>query len=140
MTTTLTPPPKSAPRRTPLKKRPQWQQRLRDSESGVRQGMRSDSSFSVHFFLGSVIAAAAFVLNFAVIEWAVLILAFTSVIAAEMFLQLLKILWEQEGRLLSARSQEAIRIGTAAVMVTIGGSLAVSGLLFARRIMALWAE
>ncbi|MCA9076613.1 MAG: diacylglycerol kinase [Planctomycetaceae bacterium] len=129
----------SPPRKTP-KRRAQWRQRLRDSESGVRQGVRSDSSFAVHFFLGTVVATAAFVLNFTVIEWAVLILAFTTVLSAEMFHQLLKTLWEQEGRLLSTRSQEALRIGTAAVMVTIAGSLTVSGLLFARRIMALWAE
>ncbi len=140
MPTTLTPPTKPCPRRKEPRKRPQWRQRLRDSESGVRQGVRGDSSFSVYFFLGTVTATAAFVLNFAVIEWAVLILAFTTVLSAEMFHQLLKTLWEHEGRLLSSRSQEALRIGTAAVMVTMAGSFTVSGLLFARRIMALWAE
>ena len=139
MPATLTPPP-TVPRRKEKPKRPQWRQRLRDSESGVRQGVRADSAFAVCFFLGTVVAAAAFVLNFAVIEWAVLILAFTTVLSAEMFHQLLKTLWEQEGRLLSARSQEALRIGTAAVMVTMAGPLTVSGLLFARRIMALWTE
>ncbi len=140
MPANLIPPTRPLSRRNPPKRRPQWRQRLRDSESGVRQGVRGDSSFAVHFFLGTVTATAAFVLNFAVIEWAVLILAFTTVLATEMFHQLLKTLWEQEGRLLSSRSQEALRIGTAAVMVTLAGSLTVSGLLFARRIMALWAE
>lgn len=140
MPATLPPPTKPRPRFKAPKRRAEWRQRLRDSESGVRQGVRSNSSFAVHFFLGTVTATAAFVLNFAIIEWAVLILAFTSVLSAEMFYQLLRILWEQEGRLLSTRSQEALRIGTAAVMVTIGGSLTVSGILFARRIMALWSE
>jgi diacylglycerol kinase len=102
--------------------------------------MRGDSSFAVHIFTGTVIAAAAFVLDFAVIEWAVLILAFTMVFAAEMLLQLLRKLGEHEGRMLSARVQEAFRIGTATVMVTIAGCLSVSGLLFARRVLALWAE
>ncbi len=102
--------------------------------------MRGDSTFSVHFFIGTVVAAAAFVLDFAVIEWAVLILSFTIVLSAEMFHQLLKTLRDQEGRLLSPRSQEALRIGTAAVMVTLAGSLTVAGLLFARRLFALWAE
>lgn len=102
--------------------------------------MRSDSTFSVHLFIGTVVAAAAFVLDFHVIEWSVLLLSFTMVLSAEMFHQLLKVLGDQEGRLLTLRSREALRIGTAAVMVTIVGSLSVSGLLFARRLLALWRE
>ncbi|MBX3436579.1 MAG: diacylglycerol kinase [Planctomycetaceae bacterium] len=136
MPTTLAPPPQN--RLSPS--RPQWQQRLRDTEHGVRQGMRSDSTFAVHFFVGTVVAAAAFVLDFAVIEWAVLILSFTIVLSAEMFHQLMKVLGNEEAELLSARSREALRIGTAAVMVTILGSLTVSGLLFARRLLALWSD
>ncbi|MGE4001033.1 MAG: diacylglycerol kinase [Planctomycetaceae bacterium] len=136
MPTTL-PPPAKRPVPPP---RTYWQQRLRDTEHGVRQGMRSDSTFSVHFFIGTVVAAAAFVLDFAVIEWSVLLLSFTMVLSAELFHQLLKVLGDQAGRLLSPRSREALRIGTAAVMVTIVGSLTVSGLLFARRLLALWRE
>lgn len=140
MPPTLPPPTRSHSDGLAQQVRPQWRQRLRDAEHGARQGMRSDSTFAVHFFVVTVIAAAAFVLGFAVIEWAVLILAFTMVISAEMFHQLLKVIGESEGRLLSTRSRDALRLGTAAVTATIAGSLLVCGLLFAHRLLALWAN
>lgn len=122
------------------KRRPHWRRPLVDLESGLRQGLRWDGSFYGHFFVASVLIASALVLGFPIVEWAILILAFTVVLSAQMFHQLLKTLWECEGRLLSRRTQDALRIGTAAVFVTIAGSLTVSGLLFARRIILLWAE
>jgi diacylglycerol kinase len=109
-------------------------------ESGLRQGLRWDCSFYGHFFAATVLITSASILEFSITEWAILILAFTIVLSAQMFHQLLKTLWSNEGRLLSRRTQEALRIGTAAVFVTIAGSLTVSTLLFARRIMLLWAE
>jgi diacylglycerol kinase len=137
MPVTLPPP---TPPRIAIKRRAPWRRSLVDLESGLRQGLRWDGSFYGHFFVASVLLASALVVGFPVIEWAILILAFTVVLSAQMFHQLLKTLWECEGRLLSRRTQDALRIGTAAVFVTIAGSLAVSGLLFARRIMLLWAE
>ena len=123
-----------------VKRRPQWRQPLVEVESGLKQGLRRDGCFYGHFFAASVVIASAFVLNFPVIEWAILILTFTVVLSAQMFHQLLKTLWQHELRLLSRGTQNALRIGTAAVFVTIAGSLTVCSLLFARRIMMMWAE
>ena len=138
MSATL-PPPTRGPRFT-IPQRPRWRQPLVDVESGLRQGLRWDGSFYGHFFVATVLIASAGVLGFSITEWAILILAFTVVLSAQMFHQLLKTLWSHEGRLLSRRTQQALRIGTAAVFVTIAGSLTVSGLLFASRIMLLWSE
>lgn len=133
------PPSTHRPRFT-IKRRPHWRQPLVEIESGLRQGLRCDGSFYSLFFAASVVIASALVLGFPIIEWAVLILSLTVVLSAQMFHQLLKMLWQHEGRLLSRRTQEALRIGTAAVFVTIAGSLTVCGLLFARRIVLLWGE
>jgi diacylglycerol kinase len=129
----------TSPRFT-IKRRPQWRQPLIDVESGLRQGLRFDGSFYGLFFAASVVMTSALVLGFPVVEWAILILSLTVVLSAQMFHQLLKALWQHEGRLLSRPTQQALRIGTAAVFVTITGSLTVCGLLFVRRVMLLWAE
>ena len=133
------PPPPSRPRFT-VKRRPAWRQPLVDVESGLRQGLRCDGSFFGLVFVASAVIVSALVLGFPIIEWAVLILSLTVVLSAQMFHQLLKTLWQHEGRLLSRRTQEALRIGTAAVFVTMTGSLMVCVLLFASRIVLLWAE
>lgn len=106
----------------------------------MRQGLRSDGSFFSLVFVAAAVIVSAFAFGFPIVEWAVLILALTVVLSAQMFHQLLKMLWQHEGRLLSRRTQDALRIGTAAVFVTMTGSLTVCGLLFARRILLLWAE
>ena len=133
-------PPSSHKPRFTVKRRPQWRQPLVEVESGLRQGLRCDGSFYGLFFAASVVIASALVLGFPILEWALLILSLSVVLSAQMFHQLLKTFWQCEGRLLSRRTQEALRIGTAAVFLTIAGSLAVCGLLFAHRIMLLWAE
>jgi len=137
MPSTLPPPAKP---RFSVKRRPAWRQPLIDVESGMRQGLRCDGSFFSLVFVASAVIISALVLGFPIIEWAVLILALTVVLSAQMFHQLLKMLWQHEGRLLSRRTQDALRIGTAAVFVTMFGSLTVCCLLFARRILLLWTE
>ncbi len=120
--------------------RPPWRQRLVETERGMALGLRSDATLFVHFFLLCVILATGVVLSLSLVEWSILVLAFTGVIAAEMFHQLLKTLWKHEGHLLSRETREALRIGTAAVAVTMMGALTVTGLLFARHIQLMFAR
>ncbi len=120
-------------------RRPQWRQRLVETERGLTLGLRADATFFVHFFLAAVLLATGFVLGLSAIEWSVLILAITAVIAAEMFHQLLKMLWKHEGHLLCRETREALRMGTAAVAVTMIGALMVTALLFGRHLQKVFS-
>lgn len=72
------------------KKRSPLRQQLVETERGVTLGFRADSTFFVHFFTGSIVVAVAFVLGLTMIQWTVLILSLTLVLASEMFLQVIK--------------------------------------------------
>jgi diacylglycerol kinase len=100
--------------------------------------MRSDSTLFVHFFAVSIILATGLVLGISVIEWAVVILSLTLVLSAEMFQHVLKSILESVGHHFNQPARRALRIGTAAVFVSMAGSVIVIGLIFARQVRALF--
>lgn len=140
----MTPHLKSAPPNSPSNlqphQRPAWRQRLVDTERGFTQGMRLDSTMFVHFFIACIVLATALVLGLGALHWAVLVMALTSVIAAEMFNQILKALLREKDAPPSSPLQKALRIGTAAVFVTIIGATVSIGLIFAQRFNHLLGE
>ena len=128
------------PRRRRLpRRRAAWRQWLVEAERGLTAGFRSDSVFFVHLFSGSLALAAAAMLGLSAVQWALLILAVTMTIAAELFHQVLKRL----GDLLAEAGPETAaavrRLGVAAMTtVTLGTATAVAVLLGAR-VWALFA-
>ena len=123
----------------PAKKRPAWRQRLVDAERGMTAGFRGDSIFFVHFFTASVVIATAFALGFETIYWTILIIALTVMLSAEMFHQVLKTILKQFGHHFSDDVQRAVRIGSAAVFVTILGAVLTIGLLIGERLSQLFS-
>lgn len=120
-------------------KRPAWRQRLVDAERGMTLGVRGDSTFFVYFFTTSVTIAGGFVLGLSLIEWVLVVLAITLVLSAEMFKQVLNAVWRNVGHHFQHEAHQALRIATAAVFVTIGGTLLALALIFGnaiRRILA----
>jgi undecaprenol kinase len=126
-------PQKAAQRRAP------WRQRLVEAERGVTEGFRNDSTFFVHFFLGSVVAATGFVLAISPMQWAVIVMALTMVLSAEMFNQVLKAIVHSVGHQLAGPLAKAMRIATAAVFVTMIGTLAAILIIFAERLTAIFS-
>lgn len=116
-------------------RRSSWRQRLIDAETGVRLGVRTDGTFFVHLFVGCGILATATVLGLSVLEWAVLILSMTFVLSAEMFNQILRILWKEAAHHLPAELRNAVRIGTAAVVISSVGAVIAIGLVMARHLV-----
>ncbi len=112
------------------KMRPEWRQRLIDVESGIKFGIRLDSTFFIHFFAGSAVIAAATLLGLSATHWAILILSMTSVLCAQMFNQVLKSIWSILGKHLPAESQSTFKAGTAAVGVSIIGSIITIAIIF----------
>ncbi|MEX2288504.1 MAG: diacylglycerol kinase [Planctomycetaceae bacterium] len=130
------PPPKDdAPRR-----RAPWRQRLVDAERGITLGVRGDSTFFLHFFLATIIVGAAFVLGIGAVEWAVVLLALTLVLSAEMFNQVLRSVHDALGHQFDDSLKKAIRIGTAAVFLTMIGALITLALVFGRHVYEIFVE
>lgn len=108
------------------RRRSPWRQRLVEAERGIVHSVRGDSLLFAHFFLSCLIFTTAVVLQISLIEWAVLCLAFCLVIAAELFQKaLVTVVSAVEGGQREIL-RHALRIGTAAVLVSIiGASVAV---------------
>ena len=138
MTTVLKTPRPAGRHTRSHKRRSGWRQRLVEAERGVTQGFRSDSTLFVHFFAGSIILATAVVLGLSLVEWAVLVLGLSAVVAAEMFNKVMV----EIGRHLPDDSdgslREGLKIGTAAVFVTIIGTVGATALIFARHVWELF--
>jgi len=122
------------PRASTLR-RSQWRQRLIEAESGLRLGLRTDGTLFVHLFIVSGILAAGLVLQLGLVQWALLVLAVTMVLSAEMFHQMLRVLWKSAGRYLPPELRNVVRIGTAAVVLSSVGAVVVLTLVFAQRIV-----
>jgi diacylglycerol kinase len=72
-------------------KRP-WVEKFRDAFRGLREGVRGQSSFRVHFAAAVSVVAAGSVLRVNLVEWSILLLAITVVLTAEMFNSALEML------------------------------------------------
>ena len=93
----------------------------------------------LHFFSGSVILVTAVVLNISPIEWTALILSLTLVMTAEMFNKVLLAIGKHVDRHSTAPLLNDLRIGTAAVFVTIIGGVLTIRLIFGRRVWELFS-
>jgi len=118
---------------TPQSARPAWRRWLIDVERGLMHGVRGDSIFFVYFFLTSATVAASLVLVISLLQWAVVILALTVVLAAEMFRQSVRSLLVGTGRAEDESARTALRIGSAAVFVTIAGSVLAIALILGQK-------
>ena len=121
-------------------RRPPWRQRLVEAERGIAQGVRSDSTFFVHFFLGSVVIATGFVLGISSVQWAIVVMALTMVLSAEMFNQVLKAIVHTFGHQFAKPLMKAMRIATAAVFVAMLGTLAAILIVFCERLLVIFGE
>jgi len=132
--TAIRPPESVSPESTtgPRPARPAWRCWLIDVERGLMHGVRGDSIFFVYFFLTSATIAASVVLGISLLQWTVVILALTVVLSAEMFNQSVKSLFAALGRPADDATRTALRIGSAAVFVTIAGSVLTIGLILGK--------
>jgi diacylglycerol kinase len=119
-------------------RRSAWRQRLVEAERGVTLGFRGDSTLFVHFFSGSVILATAIVLPLTLVEWAVLVLGLTTVVAAEMFNKVMVEIGRHLPDDADNSVREGLKIGTAAVFVTIIGTVTAIALIFAPHVWELF--
>jgi diacylglycerol kinase (ATP) len=118
------------------RRRSPWRRRLVEAERGFTQGFRGDSTLIVYLFAACLVIAAGLVLGLSLERWAILAIAFTVVLAAELFNKLAGIVCRHvDGG--SQTVRQAARIGTAAVFVSIAGTLVVVALFVGGRMLEL---
>lgn len=111
-----------------------WPDKFRDAFRGVKEGVRGQSSFFVHFFVAAVVVAAGVVLRVELVEWCVLLLCITGVLTAEMFNSAL----ESMAKAITGESDphlgNSLDIGSAAVLLASLGASTVGGIIFSNRL------
>lgn len=113
------------------RQRSAWRQQLVDAERGFVRGFRSDSSFFVHFFSGSIVLAMGFVLRVGTLDWIIITLCLTLVMMAELFNHALRaVLVADEEHSESSAIRRALGMSAAAVMVSVAGSLVILTIVF----------
>lgn len=121
-------------------RRAAWRQRLVDAETGLRAGIRADSTLFVFFFCSATITLTALVVGLSGLEWAVLVLSLGMALSAELFHQVLKHIAVKYRERFSAGLHEVVELGTTAVMAAHLTAASVAGILLWQRFSALWGQ
>src|SRR6266481_1424934 len=107
-----------------------WGQKFRNAFRGVKQGIRGQSSFFVHFFTAASVMAAATALKCDLFDWCALLICITIVIAGEMFNSAIEALGRAVDQGFNANLRDALDIASGAVLVTSLGAALVGALIF----------
>ena len=114
-----------------------WNRKFHDALRGIKEGVRGQSSFFIHFFAAAVVVAAGAVLGVSFIEWCILLLCIIGVLTTEMLNSAL----ESMARAITSESDphlgNSLDIGSAAVLtVSLGASL-IGTIIFGNRLAML---
>jgi diacylglycerol kinase len=111
-----------------------WSRKFRDAFRGVKEGVRGQSSFFVHFFVAAVVVAAGLVLGISRTEWCLLAMCIAGVLTAEMFNSAL----ESMAKAITGESDphlgNSLDIGSAAVLLASIGASIVGAFIFGHRL------
>jgi diacylglycerol kinase len=107
-----------------------WIRKFRDAFRGVREGVRGQNSFFVHFFMCAAVVIAGVALRVNLVEWCILILCMTGVVTAEMFNSALEAMAKAITEEIHPYLKKSLDIGSAAVLLASLGASLVGSLLF----------
>ena len=113
----------------PYRKR-YWPEKFRNAFRGLKEGVRDQSSFFVHFFAAAAVIMAAAMLEMDLREWCLLLLCITIVLVAEMFNSALESLAKAVTDQLDPHVGRALNIGSAAVLIAAIGASIVGTIIF----------
>jgi len=114
---------------SPLSER-SWPRKFRDAFRGVKEGVRGQSSFFIHFFMTVAVVVAGAMLQVNLVEWCVLVLCVTIVLTAEMFNSALESMAKAITGETDPHLGNSLDIGSGAVLVASIGASVVGGIIF----------
>jgi diacylglycerol kinase len=111
-----------------------WKQKFAVAFRGLCEGVRGGSSFAAHFLVTLAVIAAATALRMSVVEWCILLLCITGVLAAEYFNTALEAMARAITKETNLHVRDALDIASGAVLTAALGSAAVGAVLFGYRL------
>ncbi len=117
----------------PISERP-WPRKFRDAFRGIKEGIRGQSSFFVHFFMAAAVIVAAVVFQMNLIEWCILLLCITIVLTAEMFNSALESMAKAITGETDPHLGNSLDIGSGAVLMASIGAAVVGAIVFLNRL------
>ncbi|MEE8450671.1 MAG: diacylglycerol kinase [Thermoguttaceae bacterium] len=110
-----------------------WLEKFRDALRGMKDGVRGQSSFFVHFFIAAAVIATAAVLKIdSLAEWCLLLLCIAVVLTAEMFNSALESLAKAITDRHDPYVKAALDISSAAVLIASIGASVVGTIIFGK--------
>jgi diacylglycerol kinase len=114
-----------------------WLRRFRDAFYGIREGVRGQSTFFVHFFVAAAVLAAGVAMQVDRYEWCLLVLCIAGVVTAELFNSALESMAKAVTTENDPRIGAALDIAAGAVLVASIGASVVGACIFFPRFVAL---
>lgn len=111
-----------------------WRSKFADAFRGVKLGVRGQSSFCVHFFIAAAVIAAGVAMRCSLVEWCLLVMAITGVLAAEMLNSALEALAKSITKDIEPHIGAALDIGSAAVLLAAIGAAVVGAIVLGNRL------
>jgi diacylglycerol kinase len=111
-------------------RRRRWRHKFRDAFRGLKLGVRGQSSFFVHFFVGALVIVAAFLLGCDVVEWCILLGCVGMVLVAELFNSALEVLFRGLDDTAKDRVWPCLDIAAGAVLLASIFAAVIGGLVF----------
>jgi diacylglycerol kinase len=116
-----------------------WPQKFRDAFRGLWIGVRGQNSFAVHLPMAVLVIVAGFVLRVTLVEWCLLVLAVTVVLAAELFNSALESLAKAIDVKHNLHLADGLDIGSGAVLAASFGAAVTGAIVLVYRFGALLA-
>jgi diacylglycerol kinase len=114
-----------------------WIEKFADAFRGIKVGLRGQISFCVHLFFTAVVILAGMVLKMELLEWCLLALCITTVLAAEMFNTALESMARAISDEVRPELGNALDIGSAGVLLSALGAVVVGSTIFLHRLAVL---
>ncbi|QDT54308.1 Prokaryotic diacylglycerol kinase [Caulifigura coniformis] len=120
-----------------LSRRPAWRERLVMLERGVMLSFRGSSIVAIHFFCALIGSTAGLVLGLGALQWSILVLCFSTTLAAELSHQAVKKLCRSSS-LGRADARCAEQLSAAAATLALCGAILVALIVLLSRVAEFW--
>lgn len=111
-----------------------WSEKFHDAFRGVKEGIRGQSSFFVHFFVAALVIVVGAVLGVSRIEWCLLALCIAGVLTTEMFNSALESMAKAITHESHPHLGNSLDIGSGAVLTASIGASIVGSIIFGHRL------